>query len=171
MLSKSLSKRLGKRIKSGLPAYLKAKFLYLWTGRYSGDNLLNNLGAEVITVTGKDWSTVYISPDTTATFAVPDNATFLAADGTDDFWFNGSDVLQQKTHAELIESTTTRTFVHYSDEEPYNISGIGILKDGETISESERIILTKYFKLWVQYWSTTMMEVGHLKTNRTLIED
>ena len=171
MLSKSLSKRLGKRIKSGLPAYLKAKFRYLWTGRYSGDNLLNNLGAEVITVTGKDWSTVYISPDTTATFAVPDNATFLAADGTDDFWFNGSDVLQQKTHTELIESTTLRTFVHYSDEEPYNISGIGILKNGEKISDSEQIILTKYFKLWVQYWSTTMMEVGHLKTNRTLIED
>jgi hypothetical protein len=171
MLSKTLGKRLGKRIKSGLPAYLKAKFLYLWTGRYSGDNLLNNLGAEVITVTGKDWSTVYISPDTTATFSVPDNATFLAADGIDDFWFNVADTLQQKTHTELIESTTTRTFVYYSDEEPYNIHSIGILKDGEVLTEDEQIILTKYFKLWVQYWSTVMLGVGHMKTNRTLIED
>jgi hypothetical protein len=171
MLSKTLGKRLGKRIKAGLPGYLKDKFLYLWTGRYDGDNLLNNLGTEVITVTGKDWSTIYISPDTTATFAVPDNATFIAADGTDNFWFDVADTLLQKTHTNLIESTTERTFVYYADEEPYNIHSIGILKDGETISEAEQIILTKYFKLWVQYWSTVMMEVGHLKTNRTLIED
>jgi len=116
MNSRQLGKRLGRKIKSGLSAALKAKFLYLWTGRYDGDNLLSNIGPEVITVTGKDWSTIYINPDTTATFAVPNNATFIAADGTDDFWFDAADALQQKTHTELIESTTERTFVHYSDE-------------------------------------------------------
>lgn len=170
MFSKSLSKRLGKRIKSGLPAYLRAKFLYLWTGRYSGDNLLNNLGAEVITVTGKDWSTVYISPGTTATFAVPDNATFLAADGTDDFWFDVTDNPQAKTHAELIASETTRTFVKYNDFDPFNISAIGILKDGETLTDADKIKLNIYFKLWVQYWGTIMMESGHMKDNRTFVE-
>lgn len=150
----------------GLPPSLRNKFLFLWTGRYNGDNLLDDLSSAVITVTGRDWATSAI-PDTTATFAVPDNATFLAADGTDDFWFNGSNVLQQKTFTELIESTTLRTFVKYTDFEPYYVSAIGILKNGEVITEGEKIVLNRYFKLWFLYWGDAM-DSGYMKDNRSL---
>ena len=154
-----------------LPATLKAKFLFLWTGKYYENNLLNDLGSEVITVTGKDWTGKSIPPETTATFAVPDNATFVAADGAEDFWFDVADTLQQKTHAELIASETLRSFVKYTDFEPYNISAIGILKDGEVLTEDDKVVLNIFFKLWVQYWETTMMESGYMKDNRTFIED
>ena len=150
---------------AGLPAALKAKFLFIWTGKYDGDNLLSDLGSEVITVTGKDWTTKHITPDTTATFAVPDNATFIAADGSDDFWFDASDVVQEKAHADLIASETERTFVKYADSEPYNIYGIGILKDGETLSDADKIKLNTSFMLWAEYWGE-MMDSGHMKGNR-----
>lgn len=155
----------------GLPSTLLVKFEYLWTGKFSGDDLLSDLGPEVITVTGKDFITSYIPDTTTATFAVPDNATFLADDGADDFWFSALNVLQQKIFTELIESTTLRTFIKYTDFEPYSISIIGILKDGEVLTEADKVILNKYFKLWVQYWGETMMESGYMKDNRTFIDD
>jgi len=156
---------------AGLPRTLLDKFLFLWTGKYDGDDLLSDLDASVITVTGKNWITKTIPQDTEATFAVPDNATYLAADGTDDWWFNGAGVLQQKTHADLIISTTMRTFIKYNDFDPYYVSAIGILKDGEVITEADEIVLNRFFKLWVQYWGLEMMLSGYMKDNRTFIED
>lgn len=153
----------------GLPPELLAKFLFLWTGSYNGDNLLSDLGPEVITVTDKDWITNYIPPYTLATLAVPDNATFLAADGTDDWWFNVGNALLQKTHANLISSETIRTFIKYTDFEPYNVSAIGILKEGEVLTDADKIKLNKFFKLWVQYWGETMMDSGYMKDNRIFI--
>ena len=122
-----------------LPDSLLTKFLYLWTGKFNGDNLLSDLDTDVITVTGKDFTSTYIPETSTATFAVPNNATYLAADGADDFWFNVADVLQQKTFAELIASATLRTFIKYTDFAPYNVSAIGILKDGEILTDAEKI--------------------------------
>lgn len=151
---------------AGLPAALRAKFLFLWTGKYDGDNLKDDLGgAAVITVTGKDFITRHIPPDTAATFAVPDNATFLAADGADDFWFNASDVLQHKTHGNLIASTTLRTLIKYADTEPYYVYGIGILKEGEILTDGEKIMLNTYFRLWAEYWGE-LMDSGYMKDNR-----
>lgn len=158
-------------LSGGLSEALKAKFLFLWTGKYDGDNLLSDLDSTVITVTDKDWITKFIPPDTIATFAVPNNATFISADGTDDFWFDATDNPQAKTHAELIASETLRSFVKYTDFEPYNISAMGILKNGEILTDSDKIALNVFFKLWVQYWGTTMMESGYMKDNRTFIED
>jgi hypothetical protein len=154
-----------RRTALGLSPSLRAKFLYLWTGSYEGDDLLSDLGNEVIAVTGKDWGTSYITPDTSATFAVPDNATFLAADGSDDFWFDDSDVLQQKDHADLIASATLRTFIKYADFEPYNVYAIGILKAGEVLTDSDKIELNRFFKLWAEYWGV-LMDSGYVKDNR-----
>lgn len=149
-----------------LSAELMAKFLFIWTGKYDGDHLKDDLGGSaVITVTDKDWATSYIPPDTAATFVVPDNATFLAADGEDEFWFDGAEALQQKTHADLIASSTLRTFIKYSDFEPYNVYSIGILKDGETLTDEDKIELNRFFKLWAEYWGV-MMDSGYMKDNR-----
>ena len=151
---------------AGLPAALRAKFLFIWIGKYDGDNLKDDLGgAAVVTVTGKDWTTNFIPPTTAATFAVPDNATFLAADGADDFWFNAGNTLLQKTHTNLIASTTTRTFIKYADTAPHNVIGIGILKTGEVLSAGEIIKVNRYFRLWAEYWGE-MMDSGYMKSNR-----
>ena len=156
---------------NGLPTALKAKFLFLWTGKFSGDNLKNDLDATVITVTGKDFTSRFIPGDSEATFAVPDNATYIAADGADDLWFNVADVLQQLAVADLIAGSTARTFVKYSDFEPYDIRAIGILKTASTLTEADQLVLTKYFKLWTQYFGYTMFETGYMKDNRILLED
>jgi lysophospholipase L1-like esterase len=157
-------------IRKGLPIALKNKFLFLWTGNYSSGNLKNSLGSDVITITDKDFTTNIIPSTTTATFAVPDNATYLGADGTDDFWYNNSDVLQQKTFADLIASTTLRSFIKYSDFAPYYIYAIGILKEGEVLTEADKIALNKYFKLWAEYWGV-LMDSGYMKDNRVGSED
>lgn len=158
-----------KKPKNKLSPLLLAKFLYLWTGRYSGDNLLSDIDTAVITVTGKDWTGLIIPSTTSATFAVPNNATYIAADGIDDFWFDAADAPQAITHADLIASETMQTFVKYNDFDPFNISAIGILKDGEVLTDANKIELNIYFKLWVQYWGTTMMDTGYMKDNRTLV--
>lgn len=150
---------------ASMPKALRDKFLFLWTGGYSGNDLKDRLGSSaVISVTGKDWTTRYIPQNTSATFSVPDNATFLSADG-DNFWFDTLDVRQQKTHADLIASTTMRTFVKYADFEPYNIYAIGILKAGEIITDADKITLNKFFKLWAEYWGE-LMDSGYMKDNR-----
>lgn len=127
---------------------------------------------DTLIVTGKDWSTSYIPATTTATFAIPNDSKYIQADHVyDNFWVTIAQVINQKTHADLIASETERTFVKYADDTPYHIYAIGILKSGTTLTEAEKILITKYFDLWVQYWSPVMLSVGHLKTNRTLIED
>ena len=161
---------LSSRRASGLSAELLAKFLFLWTGKYDGDDLLSDLSTDVITVTDKDWITKVIPETSAATFAVPENATYIAADGTDNFWFSALDALLEKTFTNLIESTSLRTFVKYTDFEPYEVSAIGILKEGETLTDADKIELNTYFKLWVQYWSDIMAETGYMKDNRVLTE-
>jgi hypothetical protein len=152
----------GSRGGNTLPDSLLAKFLFLWNGKYSGDNLLSNLDSSVITVTGRDWTGSVIPDDSAATFSIPQNSTYSTAD-EDGFW--GSSV----TFADLIASTTQRTFIKYTDFEPYSISAIGILKSGEVLTDAERVILNRYFKLWVQYWGDVMMDSGYMKDNRILI--
>lgn len=159
-----------RRVRSiGLPSELLDKFLFLWTGKYSGDDLQSILDDSVITVTNKDWTGRFIPDGSSATFAVPDNATYLVADGTDDFWFDGADSPQEITHAELIVSTTMRTFVKYNDVSPFDVSAIGILKAGEVITESDEDILSKYFRLSAQYFGIDFNFNGYFKDNRDWI--
>lgn len=152
-----------------------------WAGLLTGarcnyDNDLDNsiksalYANSNIFVTGKDWSSISIPQTTSATFELYDNPIAVAADGIDDFWFDGSDVLQSITHADLIASETVRTFVKYSDFDPYDIYAIGILKDGEILSQADRIALNRYFKLWFQYWGE-IMDSGYMKDNRTISEE
>lgn len=156
-------------ISIGLPSELKAKFLFLWTGKYDGDDLQNDLDDDVITVTDKDWETKYIPETSESTFAVLDTAGYIAAD-TDNFWFDAEETQLQKTFTNLIESTTARTFVKYSDFEPYQIFAIGIMKAGETLTENDEYILTRYFKLWTLYFGGEMREYGYMKDNRVMSE-
>ena len=150
-----------------LPAATKAKFREMWSpgNVNSSGNMVGLINGYILTVTGKDYTTNYIPDTSEATFAVPDNATFIADDGTDTFWSNASNVLQQKTVTHLISSTTLRTFIKYADFAPFNVFLIGILKAGEVITDNEKVILNRYFKLDKEYWGV-LMDSGYMKDNR-----
>lgn len=152
------------RRKSGLPDTLLAKLLYLWTGKYDGDDLLNDLDTSVITVTAKDWATKYINSSSAATFAVPNNATYIDADGSDDFWFDGVDAPIEASLTQLISYDPQRTFIKYADFDPYHVYAIGILKTGEVLTDEEKNILSTYFKLHIFYFGV-LNDYGYLKDN------
>jgi hypothetical protein len=149
----------------GLSESLQAKFEFIWNGLIVDNTLISLFNGGMINITNKDFSTSYIPPTTVATFSILDNDTFIAADAIDDFWYNSSGVLQQKTHSDLINSTTSRTFVNYSNTEPYNIIGIGILKADAILTDDDKVELNEYFKLWAEYWGV-MMDSGYMKDNR-----
>jgi hypothetical protein len=149
---------------------LLAKFLLIWAGKYSDDNLSSELDSSVIVCTGKDFLTQHIPESSEATFALTDNATNIAADSSDHFWFDSEGTLQQKIFADLIASSTQRTFIKYTDFEPYNVSMIGILKEEAVLTEDDKVLLTRIFKLWTQYWGEVLMEQGYMKDNRVLTE-
>lgn len=142
------------------------KVLYLWTGKFDGDNLLSDIDDTVITVKDKDFSTSYIPYTSAATFAVPNNATFKAADD-DLMWFNSSGTPKTIAVKQLVNFDYTRTIIKYDDESPYHIRAIMILKDGETLTDDEIDDLHKDFALWI-YWAGTENELGHQKDNRVI---
>lgn len=153
---------------SGLPARTRDKLLFLWTGKFSGNNLLSDLDASVITVTSKDFSTDYIPATSAATFAIPDNATYKGAD-TDNFWHSGSTILQ-KTVAQMVATDNDRTFFRYADEAPYHLDAMAIAKADATFDSIDQDNLSKFFWLWLYYFGT-LNDYGHLKENRPAEED
>lgn len=153
---------------SGLPAVTRNKLLFLWTGDFSGDNLLSDLDTTVITVTGKDFTTSYIPATSAATFAIPDNATYKGAD-TDNFWHSGSTILQ-KTIAQMVGTDNSRTFFKYADEAPHHITAFAIAKADAVFDSVDQDNLSKFFWLWLYYFGT-LNDYGHLKENRPVEED
>ena len=148
-----------------LKSTTKAKFLFLWTGKFDGNNLLSDLDSSVITVTGKDFASSYIPSTSAATFAIPDNVTYKTAD--EDLFWNTSGTVLQKTTAQLVEFDYTRTLIKYSNNSPYNIQAIGILKTGEVLTATEIDEVHKYFRLWI-YWSGVLNANGYIKGNRDI---
>lgn len=143
------------------------KFLFLWTGQFdSEDNLLSDLSSDDITITDKDFSTTYI-PDESglmARFNTPNTTNYQSAD-EDNLWFDSGGGLRDVSVEELYESNYTRTFVEFDDNSPYNVNAIGILKEGETLTQSELNAIHDYFKLPL-FWSGRLNAYGHLKSNR-----
>ena len=145
-----------------------SKVLFLWSGKFDGDNLLSDIDDTVITVTGKDFATTYIPYTSAATFAVPDNATYEAADD-DLMWFDSSETPKTVAIKQLVNFDYTRTIIKYDDESPYHVRGIMILKDGEVLTADEIDRMHRDFGLWV-YWGDVENENGHYKDNRTIVD-
>jgi hypothetical protein len=141
-------------------------FMYLWTSKFDGDDLLSDVGTDVITVTGKDFTARRIPATTAATFAVPNMAAFISAD-TDNYWISGGNLIQ-RTGADLIVCTSERTIIAYNDYEPYHVYAIGILKPDVVLTEALKIKLNKLFRLWALYWDETFMDSGYMKDNREM---
>jgi hypothetical protein len=154
--------------RSWITPELRDKFLFLWTGKFDGDNLLSDLDSTAITVTGKDFTTSYIPYTSAATFAVPDNATFEAAD-TDLMWFDSGGTPKTIAVKQLVNFDYERTLIKFDDSSPYHVRMIGILKAGETLTEDEVDRVHRGFYLWV-YWSGVENDYGHYKDNRTIVD-
>lgn len=145
-----------------LSASLKAKFLDLW-GVSSDGSLYNIIGSDSLTINNKDWSGNYIPYDSSATFNIPNEAAFINADADDNLWYNGS--IQDVTVSNLIGVDWTRTFVKYANNSPYNITLIGILKAGETLTDADKNQLSSYFSLYFLYFGI-WNDNGYAKQNR-----
>jgi hypothetical protein len=148
------------------PAVLKSKMLLLWTGGISENSLLSDIGSDVITVSGKDFSSTFLPADSTATLNMPDIAAYRTAD-TDHLWFTEAGVQRNVTVAELIGYDFERTVVCYSSTSPHNILWIGLLQDDATLSEAEINLLHRAFRLHI-FWSGTWNDYGYFKDNRGL---
>lgn len=143
-----------RRYKKGLSPALKAKFLALGDFEIVSGELINILGTGNLVVTGTEWAGKIMLSNETATIAIPNDADFIAADGTDAFWYDST--IQQKTAYELISTFNSRTFIKYTnelnDDDLHELSYWGILKDGETLTQTDENNLSAYFDLDVYYF-------------------
>lgn len=139
-----------------MPARTRNKLLFYWTQDM-------DISSCPIVITNKDWSTSYIPATSTATFAIPDNATYIGAD-TDNFWHSGETILQ-KTTAHLVALDNARTFVWYDDEAPYHIRGMAMALEGATFDQVDHNNLSKGMRLWMYYFGVEN-DYGYLKENR-----
>jgi len=147
----------------GLASVTRNKLLFLWTGKFYGDNLDNDLGVDVITVNSKDFATTYIPYTSSATFNIPDTSPYQNADGSDNLWYDGE--VQNVTVANLTGADFDHTFVKYDNQSPHHIQAIGILKSGESLDSTDEDNLTKFFELNITYFGT-WNDNGKPKENR-----
>jgi len=140
------------------------KFLFLWIGDFSGDDLLNTISDDVITVIDNDFSTEYIPSISNSTFKVPNNNFYIDAD-IDCLWFEEDGTPRGVTVDELIGYDFSHTFVEYNNSSPYNINAIGILKAGEILTADEIDAVHDYFSLSI-WWNDVLNLYGYLKGNR-----
>jgi hypothetical protein len=148
----------------GLPKELLDKLLYIWSSKYDMDDLASDIDDAVITVSSRDWVTNYIPETTEATFSIPDDEDFIAADGDDEFWVEDG-VIQEKTFDDLIDLESENTIVKYTGYAPYRIDGLAIKHPDAVWTEKDKDILTRYFKLWPSHFGT-MRDFGYMKDNR-----
>ena len=102
---------------------------------------------------------------------MPNTASYIAADAADEFWFDSNETRLQKTFTDLITSTTQRTFIKYTDFEPYRVSAIMIIKPGVVIDSDMERLLTRDFKLWFSYFPGDIRDYGYMKDNRTMPDE
>jgi hypothetical protein len=140
--------------------------LFFWGGSVSGDNLRNKFNTNIITVTNKDFTSRYIPPTSSATFAAPDIAAYKTAD-EDNFWYDVGGNVLEKTVADLYGATTERTIIKYSPTEPYNVYWICILKSGVVLTDAQKDEFSKQFTLWLYYFGE-LNDYGVYKDNGIL---
>ncbi|MFY9110506.1 MAG: phage tail tube protein [Desulfomonilia bacterium] len=147
-------------VKSGL-------FEFLWVGEVQGNFLIDRLHGYRIEVTGKDFTGAFIPYGSFATFRMGNVPDLIQADEADHFWYDIAGDGLQKTFTELIDEDPTRTVVRYSEVEPYDITAIGLLKEGVTLTEEQMNLLHHDFLLWV-FWSGVFNDFGYVKDNKIL---
>lgn len=131
----------------------------LFYGLYSeisDGKMPNKIGSDWLTVSGSVGSETYQCPNATP---------YIDAD-TDYIWFNTNGDQRIVSTSELIGYDLQRTPVKYDNSTPYQIRAIAIIKSGETLTESEKNIIFKYFELPV-FWDGLLNIYGRIKGNRS----
>ena len=122
---------------------------FLWIGNISGNKMFSIFDSRYITISGKDFSSSFIPSTSAATFTLPNYADYIA-DDLDGFWFTDG-VSNVKTAAELANPMLSRTVIFYSDDLPFNIYAIGLLRNGVVLTDAQREQLVRDFNLWLFY--------------------
>jgi hypothetical protein len=143
----------------GLSIALRNKFLFI--GNYSaitGGKIPNTLDTSTLIVAGSAGSETYKLRNIQVNKDADD----------DNLWFTGA-TPNAVTTASLVGYDYSRTLVKYDNATPYQIRSIGILKDGETLTQSELNSVHSYFQLSM-FWGGTLNINGYFKENRTISE-
>jgi len=135
-----------------------------WNTAPVGDELVDISGnGNNIKITGKDFSTNYIPSTSTAVFSLPDNATLIADDLANQFWFRPT--IRNRTTAQLVAYDLSRTIIKYDNTAPYHIRWIGVLKSDVILTQDQKDKLSQSFQLWAWYFGVYNAH-GYLKANR-----
>ena len=127
------------------------------TSKLSSGKLYNQCKgtSDYITVTGSIGS---------ATYALPNNATYIA-DDSDYCWFKPDGSVSTMTSARLVGYDFARTIVKYDSTTPYMERRIGVLKSSVILTTAQSNKLRNDFQLST-WWSNTLSLYGYLKGNR-----
>jgi hypothetical protein len=129
--------------------WLKSLMCFLWVGNIDHNHLLSILDWRYITISGKDFASSFIPSISAATFTLPNDADYIAAD-LDGFWFAGG-VSKILTVGDLANCMLSRTLILYNNAPPFNVYAIGILKDTTILNNIQREQLGHDFQLWLFY--------------------
>ena len=131
----------------------------------SGSQITDALGGTALELS-ESISESYIPADYTGTITAPDSQAFKNADAeVDNLWFT-DDEANHLTVANLISQEYNNTLVKYSDQAPYNVYVIGVIKAGVTLTEAQMDEISDSFDLWVFHFGT-WRDAGSIKENRT----
>jgi hypothetical protein len=157
----------------GISKYLRWYFWrpfmsYLWETFTLGNFLISEfVDRRRITITNKDFSTVYIPGSSTATFKLQADADFKTDDSADHLWFDVLGNQRSVTTAELYSKDYTMTVTKTKHSAPYDVSRIGLLENGTVLTPEQNDQLHQDFELWL-FWSGVLNEYGYIKENRTI---
>jgi hypothetical protein len=147
-----------------LYTHLNSLLDFFWVYPVNGNYLISILDDRKITITGKDFTTDYISGGSAATLRLPLDADFIA-DDIDNLWFSGG--AQNDVTVNDLISGDYRTVVQYRNETPFDILAIGLIKSTITLTQAIIDRLSEDLWLWL-FWSGVYNDYGYLKDNRLL---
>jgi hypothetical protein len=144
---------------------LKARYGNILEGLYTlvdGTEFIDLMGGTSLTLSVSE-SEEYLQDDYAGTITAP--AVQALIDGDDDeLWFT-SGTPNALSISDLVDSDYSNTFVKYSNSTPYNVYMIGIIKDGVSLTQSQKNSLSSDFHLWIYYFGG-LNDYGYLKDNR-----
>lgn len=154
--------KIGSSRSVGIPAALKAKFLF-W-GKVTeivGGQMPNKVtgSSDYLTITGTGLD---------ARYRTPDAAAYRSAD-TDNCWWKTDASESTCDGNRLIAYDFARTLVKYDNTSPYTIREIIILKAGETLTTAEMNTMRDYMDLSI-WWSGTLSSHGAIKGNKPIAQ-
>lgn len=139
---------------------------FLWIGlNYQNVLISSFFDRRKIFIGGRDFGTDYIPETSGATFELQPDADLILDDVPDNLWFDNAGNSKIVSVSDLYNIDYSRTIVKYTDSSPFDVSAIGVLKNGVVLTSAQEDQLEYDFKLW--FFRTGFLNpFGSLKSNR-----